>query len=72
MTWEGQFHKGWETKEEYLSGNLKQKYKIAQEANEKYQGVFENNLKAIEDFLKLEIFNENRFMCLIQGLTKER
>ena len=32
----------------------------------------ENNLKAIEDFLKLEIFNENKFMCLIQGLTKEQ
>ena len=28
LTWDEIFYKGWETKEEYLSGNLRDKYKI--------------------------------------------
>ena len=29
LTWNEEFYKGWETKEEYLSGNLRDKYKIS-------------------------------------------
>lgn len=48
LTWEETFYKGWETKEEYLSGNLRDKYKLAEEANIKFKGVFDANLDAIK------------------------
>jgi N12 class adenine-specific DNA methylase len=47
LTWEETFYKGWETKEEYLSGNLRIKYKLAEEANKLYGGIFTPNLDAI-------------------------
>lgn len=47
LTWEETYYKGWETKEEYLSGNLRTKYKIAEEANKKYGEIFTPNLEAI-------------------------
>lgn len=47
-TWEETLYKGWETKEEYLSGNLRNKFLDAEKANKKYPGVFEENLKAIQ------------------------
>ena len=37
-TWGECFYKGWETAEEYLSGNLVRKWKAASEANDKYKG----------------------------------
>ena len=52
LTWNEAPFLGWETKEEYLSGNLKDKYKIASEANKKYLGLFEDNLKAIEEIAR--------------------
>ena len=48
LTWDEVFYKGWETKEEYLSGNLRDKYKIAESANKKYVGLFESNMEAIK------------------------
>lgn len=48
LTWDEIFYKGWETKEEYLSGNLRDKYKIAESANKKYVGLFESNMEAIK------------------------
>lgn len=49
--WDECFYKGWETKEEYLSGNLIAKRKIAEKANEKYQGYFQENIVAINSVL---------------------
>lgn len=46
-TWDECFYKGWETAEEYLSGNLMRKWRQASEANEKYKGYFKDNLRAI-------------------------
>ena len=37
-TWEECFYKGWETAEQYLSGNMVEKWKAAKEANKKYNG----------------------------------
>ena len=51
LTWEECFYKGWESAEEYLSGNLLRKRKAAEEANKKYNGYFEDNLKAIDKLL---------------------
>jgi len=50
-TWGECFYKGWETAEEYLSGNLMRKWKSAQQANEVYKGYFEDNLKALSKVL---------------------
>lgn len=49
--WDECFYKGWETSEEYLSGNLMRKLRIAVEANDKYNGYFKENVKAIEKVL---------------------
>lgn len=46
--WDECFYKGWETAEEYLSGNLLHKRRVADEANKKYYGYFADNLTAID------------------------
>ena len=46
LSWDETYYKGWETKEEYLSGNLRFKYKLAEEANKKYDGIFTPNLES--------------------------
>lgn len=51
LTWNECFYKGWETAEEYLSGNLMRKRKAAIEANKAYNGYFADNVKAIEKVL---------------------
>ena len=51
MTWSECFYQGWETAEEYLSGNLMRKRNDAIKANEEYNGYFEDNIKAIEKVL---------------------
>jgi hypothetical protein len=47
-TWDECFYKGWETADQYLSGSLREKLRIASEANLKYKGYFADNIKAIE------------------------
>lgn len=64
LHWNEVFYKGWETADEYLSGNLMHKYKIAKEANEKYNGYFQNNLTAIEGILDPEIAAEDIYVTL--------
>jgi len=49
--WDECFYKGWETAEEYLSGNLMCKLRSAEAANEKYRGYFQQNLDAIRSVL---------------------
>ncbi len=50
-TWNECFYKGWESAEEYLSGNLIRKFKAAKAADEKYRGYFADNISAIEKVL---------------------
>lgn len=50
-SWDECFYKGWETAEEYLSGNLMRKWKAAQVANTEYQGFFQDNIDAISKIL---------------------
>jgi len=45
--WEECFWRGWETTEEYLSGNLIRKYRAADKANKKYKGYFQANVDAL-------------------------
>lgn len=47
-TWGECFYRGWETAEEYLSGNLYRKRKAAEAANVRYKGYFAENLAALD------------------------
>lgn len=51
LTWNECFYQGWETAEEYLSGNLMRKWNAADQANREYDGYFTENIKAIEKVL---------------------
>ena len=42
--WNECFYKGWEMREDYFSGSLTQKLRIAKEANRKYKGYFRRNV----------------------------
>jgi len=62
--WDECFYKGWETAEEYLSGNLMKKWKSAKEANEKYRGYFSENIRAIEKVLPPTIATKDIYVTL--------
>lgn len=63
-TWGECFFKGWETAEEYLSGNLMKKWKEAKEANESYNGYFEDNVKAIENVIPEPVVTSDIYVTL--------
>ena len=64
LHWNEVFYKGWETADEYLSGNLMHKYQVAKEANEKYNGYFQNNVTALEGILEPDIATEDIYVTL--------
>ena len=49
--WGEDLYKGWETAEEYLSGNLRRKLKSARKANKLYPGRFSDNIFALRKLL---------------------
>ncbi|MBR2406371.1 MAG: DEAD/DEAH box helicase family protein [Clostridia bacterium] len=55
LFWNECFYKGWETAEEYLSGNLTHKYQLAEEANEQFPGIFDANLEALKQVMNPEL-----------------
>lgn len=63
-TWNECFYLGWETAEEYLSGNLMRKWKQAKEANERYHDYFADNLKAIEKVLPKTVATKDIYITL--------
>lgn len=63
-TWEECFYKGWETAEEYLSGNLVRKWKAANAANRTYAGYFFRNLEAIQKVLPPAVATEDIYITL--------
>ena len=63
-TWGECFYKGWETSDEYLSGNLYRKWKAAEEADKKYNGHFHDNIEAIEKVLPPAVTAEDIFITL--------
>ena len=63
-TWEGSVLKGWETADEYLSGNLLRKLKAAKDANKEYEGYFRENIKAIEGILPQSAGAEEIYVTL--------
>ncbi len=64
LHWNEVFYKGWETADEYLSGNLIHKYQVAKEANEKYNGYFQNNITALEAVLEPDISVDDIYVTL--------
>lgn len=64
LTWNECFYQGWETAEEYLSGNLMRKLKAASEANKEYNGYFTDNIKAIEKILPPTVAAKDIYVTL--------
>lgn len=62
--WDECFYKGWETAEEYLSGNLVRKYKLASRANDKYKGYFQANLDALQEVMPPSVASEDIYAPL--------
>lgn len=63
-TWGECFYKGWETAEEYLSGNLMRKWNVAKDANKEYNGYFSENIKAIEKILPPTVATKDIYITL--------
>lgn len=63
-TWDECFYKGWETSEEYLSGNMMRKWKAAKDANKEYNGYFADNVKAIEKVLPPTVATKDIYVTL--------
>ncbi len=64
LHWEECFYKGWETADEYLSGNLSHKYELAKDANEQYMGYFAENVKALEAVMNPELDTKDIYVTL--------
>lgn len=63
-TWDECFYKGWETSEEYLSGNMMRKWKAAKKADKEYKGYFADNVKAIEMVLPPTVATKDIYVTL--------
>lgn len=64
LTWNECFYQGWETAEEYLSGNLMRKWNAAKDANKEYNGYFADNIKAIERVLPPTVAAKDIYITL--------
>lgn len=63
-TWGECFYKGWETADEYLSGNLMRKWHTAQKANAEYKGYFKDNIRALEKILPDTLATKDIYITL--------
>jgi len=63
-TWDECFYKGWETAEQYLSGNMVQKWHKAKKANMKYAGYFAENVAAIEKVMPPTLSSDDIYITL--------
>lgn len=63
-TWENCYYKGWETSEEYLSGNLRSKLKAAVKANKIYRGRFNDNIIAIRKVLPASVAYQDIYVTI--------
>ena len=62
--WNECFYKGWVTADEYLSGNLIKKLRIAKEANERYHGYFTDNVTAITSIIPESLSTDEIYITL--------
>ncbi|MDE7280572.1 MAG: hypothetical protein K2N36_02385, partial [Ruminiclostridium sp.] len=64
LTWEECFYKGWETADEYLSGNIIRKRRAARKANIRYRGYFSENIKALQAVLPPTVAADEIYVTL--------
>lgn len=64
LYWEESFYKGYETADEYLSGNIYQKLQIALEMNKKYLGYFKKNVEALKLVKPKFVFSNQIYVTL--------
>lgn len=64
LHWNEVFYKGWETADEYLSGNIIHKLKVAKDANAEYNGYFQSNVDALEKLVDADISIEDIYVTL--------
>lgn len=62
--WGECFFRGWEMSDEYLSGNIVRKWRIALEENEKYHGYFEDNVLALERLIPPALRTKDIYVTL--------
>lgn len=62
--WDEQILEGWVTSDEYLSGNLAHRWRVAKAANRKYRGHFEQNVKALEALIPNAIAAEDIYVTI--------
>ena len=63
-TWEECFYKGWETRDQYLSGQLLPKLEAARKAAEVWPIFFKRNVKALEAVMPQPIAAEDIYITL--------
>ena len=63
-TWGECFYQGWETAEEYLSGNLMRKWRAAKSADQAYDGYFSENVRALEKVLPPTVATKDIYITL--------
>ncbi|MBR1744320.1 MAG: DEAD/DEAH box helicase family protein, partial [Lachnospiraceae bacterium] len=63
-TWGDCFFKGWETAEEYLSGNVRKKLRTAREADQMYHGYFAQNVEALAKIIPPSVAAEDIYVTL--------
>ena len=63
-TWGECFYRGWETAEEYLSGNVLKKWAEAMAANVKYHGYFSRNVEALRPLMPRSMATEDIYVTL--------
>ncbi len=62
--WNENLYEGYETSEEYLSGNLKRKWLAAKKASEEYPGRFIDNITALEEIMPPALASEDIYISL--------
>lgn len=64
MKWGQCFFRGWELSDDYLSGNIIHKWRIAMEENEKYHGYFKDNVEALERLIPESLRTKDIYVTL--------
>lgn len=62
--WQEQWHRGWVTADEYLSGNVLAKLNTAKDATEKYLGLFDNNVQALQQLIPAPLCGNDIYFTL--------
>ncbi|MBP3308041.1 MAG: DEAD/DEAH box helicase family protein [Clostridia bacterium] len=64
LKWEECYYLGYESADEYLSGNILEKLRAAKEANEKHGGYFERNITALKKVLPKKMHSDEIYVTI--------